>query len=465
MTFDSRHAYGVAAISLIAALSFAAGRLMPKRSEVSEPARLPAPAKDDRESQMGLPISVPAHLPDVVKMPFRDAYAILKAAPDEKLRSYFTEIQQKRPKPARYAAMVSFFKTLIHVNPRLTSEMISQLKKDDRWPAMTAIRDASPPAGMQAVADVLLGFDRVEISSCSWDMLRDTLDEWGKNDPLALKEFLESHRSQDVERYFPTLVRNWAAYDPEAAQEWMREEVQKHPAPPAGDENFGDGWTSTVGAMAIDWIVGFLENDPDAAVNYVLEHSTEPGVKDAIASFAAEIFTMSPDRARDFLSHLPEEQLLAGLQGIDQKTDRFVRSEEKDNTTSARFVAEWMMRSFPDAWERSLNMVLVEWKYGNAQELFAWMTDLPASTRAAVIRKFPTYVSNDKPSEDFELIMQASDPAVRNALLETLAREATYNGKALLGVLEKADLPPSQKVHLASLIPPEKSFSEDSTEN
>jgi hypothetical protein len=466
MTLSSRHA-PVAAISLVAALSFAAGRLISKPSEVSVPATISAPAIDDRSNQANVAISVPAHLPDVVTMPFRDAYAILKAAPEEKLRSYFSELQQKRPRPVRYAAMTSFFKTLIHVNPRLTSEMISKLKKDDRWPAMYAIRDASPPAGMQAVADVLLSFDRREISSCSWDMLRETLAEWAKNDPLAVKEFLESHRSQDVDRYFPTLIRQWAAYDPEAAQQWMRETIEKHPAPPAGDENLGDGWTSTAGTMTVDWILGFLENDPDAATNYVLEHATEPGLKDAVGSFAAELFTMSPERARDFLSRLPEEQLLAGLQEIDRKADRFVRSEERDNAVSPRFIAEWMMRSFPDSWQRSFNMVLVEWKYGNPQELFAWVTELPASTREAVIRKFPTYVSQDKPSEDFELIMQVPDPAVRNALLETLAREATYNGKALLGVFENAHLPPSQMAHLASLIPPEKSLtaSEDSQGN
>ena len=209
-------------------------------------------AKDSRVNEMPVPISVPDHLPEVAKMPFRETYVILKSASEETLGFYFNELQQKQPKPVRYAAMVSFFKTLIHVNPRLTSEMILQLKKDDRWPAMYAIRNASPPRGMQAVAEVLLGFDRMEISSCSWDMLRETMEEWGKNDPLALKNFLESHRSQDVDRYFPQLIRQWAAYDPEAAHQWMREEVAKHPAPPPGDENLGDGWTSTVGGMEVD---------------------------------------------------------------------------------------------------------------------------------------------------------------------------------------------------------------------
>jgi hypothetical protein len=107
MTLSSRHA-PVAAISLVAALSFAAGRLISKPSEVSVPATISAPAIDDRSNQANVAISVPAHLPDVVTMPFRDAYAILKAAPEEKLRSYFSELQQKRPRPVRYAAMTSF---------------------------------------------------------------------------------------------------------------------------------------------------------------------------------------------------------------------------------------------------------------------------------------------------------------------------------------------------------------------
>lgn len=400
-------------------------------------------------------------------MPFRETYAVLKAASDETLRSYFAELQQKRPKPTRHAALVSFFKTLIHVNPSLTAELILRLKKDDRWPAMFAIRNVSPPRGMQAVAEVLLGFERREISSCSWDMLADTLDEWGKNDPSALKEFLESHRDHDVDRYFPKLVRNWAAYDPEAAQRWMIEAVRKHSPPPPGDENLGDGWTSTVGEMAIVWVEGFLENDPEAAINYVLEHAAEPGVAEAMESFAGGLFAISPDRARDFLSRLPDERRSAALSGIASKADGFVRSDAGDNTTSPRFVAEWMLSSFPESGPRFLEPILREWKYGNAQELFAWMTDLPASTRDAVVRRFPTYVSEDQPNKDFDLIMQARDPVLRDELLEILAREATFNGKALLGVLEKADLSPSQKIHLAALIPPEKSFtaSEDSGEN
>jgi hypothetical protein len=137
-----------------------------------------------------------------------------------------------------------------------------------------------------------------------------------------------------------------------------------------------------------------------------------------------------------------------------------VSSDNSDNVISPRFVAEWMMRSFPDTWERACDNVVVEWKYGNVQELFAWISDLPATAREAIIRKFPTFVSEEKPSDDFDLIMQAQDPAVRDALLETLARHTTSNRQLLFGVLEKANLPPGQKAHLSSLVPPEKTYSD-----
>jgi hypothetical protein len=464
---NSRDAFFVAAIACVAALSFAAGRMATAPSGLFVAAK-PTESSTDRDvNQASLAPSIPLHLPDVVKMPFRETYAVFKAASDETLRSYFTELQQKRPKPTRHATLVSFFKTLIHVNPSLTAELISRLKKDDRWPAMFAIRDASPPRGMQAVAEVLLSFDRMEISSCSWDMLRETLDEWGRNDPLALKEFLETHRDRDVDRYFPKLVRNWAAYDPEAAQEWMIAQVQQHPPPPEGDENLGNGWTSTVGEMAISWIEGFLENDPDAAVNYILEHAADPSVRAAMDSVAGDLFAISPGRTRDFLNRLPLEQRLAALEGVARKADGFVRSDARDKTTSPRFVAEWMLKSFPENWQGSFGNVLREWKFGDAQELFSWMADLPAITREAVVRRFPTYVSDDKPNEDFDLIMQARDSVVRDGLLEVLARGATYNGQALRRILEKADLPASQKVYLASLIPSEKTetASENADEN
>jgi hypothetical protein len=321
---------------------------------------------------------------------------------------------------------------------------------------------------MHAVAEVLLDYDRAKISGCSWDLLGSTLEEWSKNDPLAVKQFLETHHAQDLERYYPKLVRNWAAYDPEAARAWVTEITDNHPPPPEGDADLGDGWTATAAGMLSGWLEGFLENEPEAAIHYILEHPSNEVVSEALRPVAGNLFIMSPDRARDFVRQLAEEQRATSLSGIADQANRFVRSDAADPTTSPRFVAEWMRRAFPEQWERQLGAVLLEWKYGNPPELLAWMAELPAGERETAVRRFPTFVSDEKPSEDFDLIMQADDLVLRDQLLERLAKGTHFHGEALVRVIQTSKLPPAHKLHLASLIPPPPDYgaapSDSSTE-
>lgn len=445
------------AIICVAGLSFATGRLVTN-------ARAPGggpPAKtltDESTPDVVAAISVPAQVPDLIALPFVETYRILRSATPETVRSYYKQLEQLPLGPKRNAPLIAFFKTLVQANPSMTKDLILELKKDDRWLPMGAIRDAAPPRGMETVAEVLLSFDRIEISGCSFDVLRDSLDEWGKNDPLALKKFLETHRDQDVERYFDKLVLNWAAYDPEAAQQWIAEEIQKHPPSPQpaeGESESGEdsSWRGTVEEMSAAWVEGFLANDPDAAVNYVLEHPENAAVKSALFRFSGNLFTMSPDRARDFVLRLSEKQQSESLYGIGNKADPLVRSDANDNTTSPRYVADWMLQFPPKSWQEGIGYVMARWETANPQELFAWMADLPPQTREAVVREVPSYVSAEDAQKDFDTIMQAGDPVLREQLLEKLMSNAKGARAAMLGVLEKAQLPAAQRSYLASLIP------------
>ena len=447
------------AIICIAGLSFAAGRVVTslRQAPVVE---VPLGAVLDVSTLEPLaPISVPAHVPDMVALPFAEIYRILKSAPPETIRSYCNELEQLPIGPSRNVALSAFFKTLVQVNPGMAKELILQLKKDERWLPLSAIREAAMPRGMETVAEVLLSFDRIEISSCSYDLLRETLDEWGKSDPMALKLFLESHRGQDVECYFDKLVRNWAAYDPEAAREWMANELEKRPLIPTrptedgGEEIFDGDWRSAVEEMSVAWVEGFLAYDPDAAVNYVLEHASNPEVERALFTFSRDLFTMSPARAHDFILHLPEEEGAKALEGIANKANPLVRSDANDNTTSPRYVAEWMLQFPPQAWQERIGWVLRGWESSNPQELFAWIAELPTQMREATVHAFPSYSSAENAQENFDTIMQAGDPVLRAQLLERLMREAKDARTAMRAVLEKSELRPEEKLHLASLIP------------
>lgn len=445
------------AMICVAGLSFAAGRLVTTaRAPGVSPLAKALP--DESAPNVVTAVSVPEQVPDIMALPFVETYRILKSATPETIRSYYKQLAQLPPGPRRNAPLSAFFKTLIQANPSLTKELILELKKDDRWLPMGAIRDAAPPRGMETVAEVLLSFDRIEISGCSFDVLRDNLDEWGKSDPLALKKFLETHHDQDVDRYFDKLVLNWAAYDPEAARQWMTEEVQKRPPspqPPEGESESSEdaSWRGNVEEMEVAWVEGFLANDPDAAVDYVLEHSDNAAVQRAMFWFGGNLFAISPDRARDFILHLPEEYQSRSLDSIGNKANLLVRSDASDNTTSPRYVADWMLQFPPNAWQEGIGHVLGGWESANPQELFAWMTDLPPQTREAVVREFPSYVSAEDAQKDFDTIMLAGDSVLREQLLEKLMKNAQTARAAMLAVLEKAPLSPAQRSHLANLIP------------
>lgn len=448
----------LAATICVATLSFAAGRLLTNPEEdriIERPASDPAPGAQ----HVLAPVSGPLAVPNIIGLPFVESYRILKSATPENVRSYYKQLVQLPIGPRRNAPLSAFFKILVQANPSLAKDLILELNKDDRWLPMWAIRDAATPRGMEMVAEVLLSFDRIEISGCSYDILRDHLDEWGKNDPLALKKFLETNRSRDVEQYFEKLILNWAMSDPEAAQQWMAEEIRKRPVLPNipqedGSEIVQDSdWKYAVEGMAVAWVQGFLHHDPDVAVSYVLEHLDNEAVKRALFQFSAELFTMSPDRARDFISRLPEsEQQSDSLNGVGNQANSLVRNDGND-ITSPRYVAEWMLRFPPLVSHQGMQSVLRSWQHANPEELFAWMANLPAQNREAVVRQFPVYVTAEDAQQDFDTVMLAGDRVLREQLLEKLMRNAKDARDAMLGVLEKAQLSPLQRSHLAALIP------------
>ena len=456
----------LSAIICVAALSFAAGRVVTTARPSPAHETLPIPLQSESVDKPARSVLVPTDVPDLIRLPFVETYRILKGASRETIASYSEQLQRLPAGPARDAAISAFFKTLIQVHPQMARDLILELKKDDRWLPLTAIRTAAMPRGMEAVAEVLLSFDRAEISGCSYDLLRDSLDEWGRNDPLALRDFFEKRRGQDLEGYFDKLILNWAAYDPHAAQEWIAAEIQKRPVTPEPPDGVSESaedssWRSSVEEMSKAWIQGFVANDPDAAVAYVMRHLENPMVVKAIFWVAGDLFLISPKRARDFVLHLPEELQVESLYAIGGKADALVPSKAPD-ATSPKYVAEWIMQFPPQTWGGGLSAALGQWKSGNARELFAWMGDLPPQARTAVARKFPSYVAAETAQQDFDLIQQATDSVLRKQLLEQMMREAAYAREAMVRVLENSSLPSEQRSYLAGLIP--LSEESDSTE-
>lgn len=438
----------------MAALAFVGGRLTasPRKPPHHGDAFHAQAAK-----QTELPPAAPVDVRNIAETPFATTYQSLKAASPELLSAWAKDLEKITATPTRWAAITTFFKTLIQVNPAAAKKMILELTKENRWQAMIAIREAAPPRAMKEVAEVLLSYDRIEISGCSWDFLREALNEWSRSDPIAVKEFIEKHADAQMRSYFPGLVRNWAAYDPEAARDWLVQQLAQRPARQTTSEDELSSsedyeWESLPEAMVKAWLEGFIENDREAALDYLVAHDDKE-IEKAIPAVVAALFLESPEEARVFILRLPETRRAEALAGMTENADRFAWGDVDDRTRSPDFVANWMLQFPSELWSKNIGRVLLEWRFKDAPKMLTWMEDLPADTQSAVVANYDFYLTSDSAEMDFQMVMEIANIGLRDQLLERLMLQAESGRKAILASLEKAQLPAEQKARLSALIP------------
>lgn len=457
---------GVGMLS-VAALAFAGGRLSRNAPELSRDTG-PGVAQSFPLPESNLPAELPADVRNVARMSFQETFKMLKAAPPEALQAWAKDLEDIKPTTARCAAITAFFKTLIQVNPPAAKKLILELKEDSRWVAMMTIKDAAPPRAMKEVVEILLTYDLGEISSCSFNFLSSAFEEWSRNDPVAVKQFIEERPGQMVS-YYADLVRNWAAYDPEAARSWMMQQFEARPALLSWKEGerrtMEEGaWGEASEGMAQGWMEGFFENDRAAALNYLLAHDDKITAK-AIPEVVARVFTGSPEEARAFILRLPAERQADALLGVASETGFSDYADRDEAVRSPEFVANWMLQFPSETWSESIEYVLRNWSLRNAPETLTWIGNLPADTQRTVVSHYDFSLTPDSAEKDLNLVLAVPNLALRQQLLERLMLYAKYTREAVLASLEKTQLPEVEKARLAALIPPDEETSTPSEED
>lgn len=442
----------------VAALAFAGGRLSQNSFELLPKTTAMVESFPSQESSLLL--ELPADARNLAGMSFSETFEMLKATAPETLKAWAKNLEEIKPSPTKCAAITTFFKTLIQVNPPAAKEMILELKEESRWVAMLAIKEAAPPRAMKEVVEILLTYDRGEISGCSFDFLGSAFEEWSRNDPVAVKEFLEERRPEEMVSYYGDLVRNWAAYDPESARSWMMQQFEVRP--PLLKWKLGESrspeesaWGYASEGMVQGWAEGFFENDRAAALNYLLAHDDEITAK-AIPGVVAAVFAESPEEARAFLLRLPAKRQVEALGGVAGRADSFGYKDRDEIVRSPESVANWMLQFPSEMWSENIADVLRGW---NTAEALAWIGNLPADTQNTVATHYDFYATTDTAEKEFNLVMDVPNLALRQQLLERLMQQARYAREAVLASLEKTQLPEVEKARLAALIPPDEEAS------
>ncbi len=443
----ARSATIILMLGAVAAVAFEVGR----QSEVLEKPKPKALAAVSANESA--PAASAQHHPldvvDIAHLPFADAYAGLKQASPEELAAWLQKLEAIKPSPKRWSAISSFFKTLIQIDAGTATKLIAHLGETNRFAAMMTVKDAAPPRELGQVVDLLRTFPILEISSCSSDYLRDAFAQWSAFDPVAASGYLDQHPDdENLSRYVATIVENWASYDPDAARKWAERGLNQADAGDAGEE-----WPYRQAELTKAWVNGYLRHDRAGGLDYIISLQDRPGAKEAIPEVAEALFRDSPTEARAFLQRLPEERQAEALRGISWAAERKVYADADAWKRSPEFVANWMLQ-FPDAaWSDPIEQVITEWRYGNAQGLFAWMSQLPDGTREKVAAKYQPYLLPNSAAKEFDLVLQVSDISLRDRLLENVMTNAKDAKPAILQALEDSPLPENQKQNLAGLIP------------
>ena len=448
----------------VAALAFAGGRLSKNAREL--------PPKTDARLAESFPARESSVLPELpsdprklATMSFSETFETLKAIPPETLEAWAKNLEEIKPNPARCAAIATFFKTLIQVNPPAAKKMILKLKENDRWNAMMATKDAAPPRAMKEVVEILLTYDRGEVTGCSFNFPGSAFDEWSRNDPVAVKDFLEERRPEEMVSYFGDLVRNWSAYDPESARRWMMQQFAVRA--PLLEWKDGESrtmedssWGYASEGMVRGWAEGFFENDRAAALNYLLAHDDEITAK-ATPDVVAAVFAESPEEARAFILRLPVKRQAEALSRLTVSAGRLTYQDGDAAVRSPEFVANWMLQFPSEVWSENIENVLRTW---DRPGVLAWIGNLPADAQNTVVTHYNFYPNSDSAEKDVNVVMEMPNLALRHQLLDRLMQQAKYARVAILASLEKTQLPEVEKARLAALIPPDEEESNISKE-
>ena len=371
---------------------------------------------------------------NVANVGFEEVYYMLRSASPQLRLQWVRDLNALPPGPQRTAALGSFYKTFVQIDPAAASASVDMLGDiDTKLIAAAAMTATAPVSGLSDVAAMLLKLPRERVSTHSWDYLTDVFQEWSAADPEAVARFFDSHPKGELTDYDSTLVYNWARVDPDSARTWLERQDPPIDSPYTFDSLLG----------------GWFEKDPAGAENYLIAHGGEKKMQEAIRNVASELFFKSRADANGFVNRLPDDNSKKrALEAIAESS----HSWSTDSNPSPAEVADWMLAFPRQLRAKAMTAVLEEWKDKNMQGLNLWLSQLPPAVRDRVALdwcyNFGTY------DEEYivPLVMGVSNRSGRDAALQDfLSKWLPQKSEKAVQTIRDSQLTDAQKKYLTRL--------------
>ena len=373
-------------------------------------------------------------------VPFEEMFDLLRSAPPATRTQWIKQLEEMPKGPKRTAALSSFYKTFVQLDPHAAAKSISGLHRE------TQSADRCERDGWRGAA-ICHGRDGRDAGQTAPDIfgrgspnyLGDVLYDWSAVDPSAAARFLEEN-PEVAARHAEQLLINWARLEPDAARAWL----EQQPESVQTEDAFGsliDGWA---------------QRDETNALAFAIAHGGEEKFQRAINGLAHLLFLRSPEEARTFLLRLPNEARNLAIREIGANTTYEEFDPSRSETRPAEDIARWIITLPKESWRAGLGTVLDNWESQNAAGFSAWLAQLPPDTRDEMVVTYCQSGVSKEPDRAIPLLLNMSDPTLRDqALRQYLAdRLPSSRDKAML-VINKSALSEAQKKQVINLLPQE----------
>ena len=382
-----------------------------------------APAASDRTNYSAVMIE------NLGQVEFDQAFELIRSAPKEALMAWTRRLEALPLAPRKTAAINMFFKTIAQIDTRTAVDLALALDRNDpRWTAIKAVTVAAPYSNLDEVARMYS-----TIAPTRQSIAGDFIAKWSTVDPEATARFLASYPSKVENRDIEPLVSNWAAINPRAAQEWLAK----------ADASRRDA------DMYESFYLGWLLKDRSSALQDLAAKAADKKFEAAVKRINEEVFTQSPEAARNFVLALPPDQQAAAVDAITGHfTNIYIGGDYLHLKPDE--VTKWLV-TLPDALWGEVGVMIDKWTENDSGAVDTWLNGMSPQVKDRLLAEhFRASVTNDDPTAAFQSVLRISNRAQREEILRQVLKKMDEEKR--MELLQKVKLPPEQSAAVRQIL-------------
>jgi hypothetical protein len=389
---------------------------------------------------------------NVASAPFGESWDVMQRASGEKRSGWARELEQMPPGTRRNAAVESFYKVWVEVDPIAAVRAVETIR-DKRLQSLAFYATAGAAAD-SALPDIVELENRLDYRTNDFSP-SSVFARWAAADPEAAARFLTAHPMVGSPRFFD-VAYSWATTDPTRLSEW----VINLKLPPLHNPKYPRMHDRRRLDAARGLFLGWLDKDWRGAAAFAAAHASDPDVKEAIGELARVLFTKSHEHAREFIQSLPDENaqraalldLIEYMRGVIVMSEGGDEEEPKEPEIGCKDIAPWVVTFPATLWNDHVGDIFQCWDSIDPSGADTWLRTLSSDARSKAIADYCASALAEKAGRVLELLTLVNDSNKQNQFLQRFVDRLSDDPSKARAKIAALLLTPDQKQMLMSRV-------------